>query len=452
MSNTIPYFLLDTEKVKLTKDDLFDRIVNIRLTTDSDTFVIRSDWEVYKPDYIKSVTYGTSLTSNSKYYVRKCYMKPSIKVQYKRVSADTGIELDIFISNFYLMDKSGQIIHNFNNMDNPLTKVEIVMGYFGQFKVFEPSSAEEMLTLGFVNDTTSEMALAKNGLMQITASVQYATVDKLPPDMTLHIHGYVGGFTKKPVGSPSFEGTYEGITNLSNKLSNSSSSNFLEDIYFENITRKYLVDVTKESSITVETKTGKMSASDAKLYGYQVILSDYVANLSSFVKEKYTKKDAEGKSVTTSADSVFSFSSAMTLQQAFNALHKELALDLNFTALDEKTYFIYSKNESATTLHNAVALVKHQKSTALNVAWKNRIPAVYNISTDALCTIVSPFFYFIEPFSLVKFKSRYALSGLVSYWSNYNTVEENFFTLWQVVSFATVEDVNENQLICTGSK
>ena len=452
MSNSIPYFLLDTDKVKLTKDDIFDRVVNVRITTDSDTFVIRSDWEVYRPDYIKNVTYGTSLSSNNKYYIRKCNMKPSIKVQYKRVSSDTGIELDVFISNFYLMDKTGQIIHNFNNMDNPLRKLEIVMGYFGQFKVFKPSSAEEMLTKGFANDTVSETALASNGLMQITSSVEYATVDKLPPDMTLHIHGYVGGFTKKPVSTGSFDGTYEGIMNLNNKLSDSSAKSYLENIYFENITRKYLVDETKKSQLNIDPKTGKMFASEAKLYGYQVILSDYVASLSDTVKEKYTKKDANGNSVTTSASSVFNFSSDMTLQQALNALHKELAMDLNFSSLDEKTYFIYSKDEDTEVLHNAKALIAHQKGTALNVAWKNRIPAVYNISTDALCTITSPFFYFIEPFSLVKFKSRYALSGLVSYWANYNTTEENFYPLWQVVSFATVDDINENQLICTGSK
>lgn len=452
MSNTVPYFLLDTEKVKLTKDDIFDRVVNIRLTTDSDTFVIRSDWEVYRPDYIKNVTYGTSTSSNNKYYIRKCYMKPSIKVQYKRVSADTGIELDVFISNFYLMDKTGQIIHNFNNMDNPLKKLEIVMGYFGQFKVYEPSSAEEMLTKGFVNDTASETALAKNGLMQLTSSVEYATVDKLPPDMTLHIHGYVGGFTKQPVDTASFDGTYEGIINLNNKLSNSSASNYLEDIYFENITRKYLVDDTKKASLSLEEKTGKMSKSDAKQYGYQVILSDYVVSLSPYIKEKFTKKDADGNSVTTSADSVFNFANKMTLQQAFNALHKELSVDLSFAPLDDKTYFVYSRSEETNVLHSAKELVAHQKSTALNLAWKNKLPAVYNISTDALCTITCPFFYFVEPFSLLKFKSRYALSGLVSYWANYNSTEENFYPLWQVVSFATVDDINENQLICTGSK
>ena len=78
---------------------------------------------------------------------------------------------------------------------------------------------------------------------------------------------------------------------------------------------------------------------------------------------------------------------------------------------------------------------------------------VYNITNDALCTIVCPFFSFINPFEKLYFKSRYALGGLVSYYANFTNANKNeFYALWQNVSFATVDDINECTIVCTGQK
>ena len=53
---------------------------------------------------------------------------------------------------------------------------------------------------------------------------------------------------------------------------------------------------------------------------------------------------------------------------------------------------------------------------------------------------------------MIKFKSRYALGGVVSYYANFSVVESKFYALYMTVSFATVEDINECTIVCTGSK
>ena len=45
-----------------------------------------------------------------------------------------SIEVDIFISNFYMLDKDGNLLSGFNNATYPLSRVDFAMGYFGQFK------------------------------------------------------------------------------------------------------------------------------------------------------------------------------------------------------------------------------------------------------------------------------------------------------------------------------
>ena len=86
-----------------------------------------------------------------------------------------------------------------------------------------------------------------------------------------------------------------------------------------------------------------------------------------------------------------------------------------------------------------------------NIKVKNvtRIPAVYNIAYDnALCTITCPFFYFLTPFQKFYFASRYAVSSMIAYYLDQENKEMEFTMMWQSVSFATVENVNEDQIWC----
>ena len=116
--------------------------------------------------------------------------------------------------------------------------------------------------------------------------------------------------------------------------------------------------------------------------------------------------------------------------------------------------FLYHKDEVKNVLEmtKGTELEKVYKDDTVSLYWQDKLPAVYNITTDALCTVVCPFFFFINPFQKFYFKSRYALGGLVSYYANFNATEDEFYALWQTVSFATVEDINECTIVCTGQK
>lgn len=85
----------------------------------------------------------------------------------------------------------------------------------------------------------------------------------------------------------------------------------------------------------------------------------------------------------------------------------------------------------------------------MSIADTNELPAVYNITQDALCTITCPFSSFIPNFSKVSFSAKYARSSLVSYYTGQTAAPTEFTVLWQNVSFATVDDVNEVLLTCS---
>ena len=78
--------------------------------------------------------------------------------------------------------------------------------------------------------------------------------------------------------------------------------------------------------------------------------------------------------------------------------------------------------------------------------YDNKLPAVYNINVDAVATIVCPFFTFFEPFQYVEFARRYALTSLVSYFASYSPTIYRFLVINALISFATVDEVNEVQI------
>ena len=121
-------------------------------------------------------------------------------------------------------------------------------------------------------------------------------------------------------------------------------------------------------------------------------------------------------------------------------------------------YFFNYKTQSLDK-YKLESILKESGSAEQTDVWitsemqeKNMLPAVYNITTDALCTIVCPYFFYVNPFEVVKFRSRYALGGLVSYFANYNASDEEFTIISQDISFATVEDINECSMVAVGKK
>lgn len=461
MNNVTTNLLADKNKaglggIGLTKDDLFDRIINLKFYAGErlpdgtnnvkDTYVIRSDWEIYYPDQNNALVHNRLKMSRDG-YIRKCRMKPSIKVQYKQIATGTAIEIDIFVSNFFMLDSSGQMLMSFNNIGYPILKVEVQMGYWGQFAV-APKTWDEY------NNFKSH-----DGAEVITCNVNYSQTDKLPPDATLHIHGYVGNCYGSPVTDDKQPLSIRYV-DLEKSLVRDKSKTLIEDYCFQNVTRRFLrtntFDNKQHPIINVDSKLQRMDKISAEQLGIKVFCTEALKQASKEAEENGALVSSSGSKVDVFTAGLNS-SSAI---EALNSIKSVIGVDCTFQALKDGNYIalLPSELDDVENLAKAVrsALASDvdaiKVTSPLRVDGKSILPAVYNITTDALCTITCPFFYFVDPFDVLEFKSRYALGGIVSYYANFNASEELFYVLWETVSFATVEDINECQITCTGSQ
>lgn len=461
------HLLNDSLKTDLSYLDIFDKVINLRLTTvdksgtQKDVYVIRSDFEVYYPELQKSVTMGdiNVLKTLSGGIIRRCSYKPSIKVQYKRVSLTSSVAVDIYINNFYALSQNGEMIQNFNNADNKLAKVELSMGYFGQFKsVFKgtggtPATGFEFSEFGFREADTAF------GITCIKASnVEYVTLDKLPPDSVLHIHCYIGNTFSPIKERDTLPVKYQELTEskLAFKTDGIEAGGYLNKVYFESITRNYFKEgaldklTSAKINATRDPVTGLFSESDAKKYGLPVYLSNGMKEYSKKLENNFAK-DKSGNKVLP----VLTFPSvwAGTAEDRMNRISNTLGLEGVIHAYMEcfEGYFVFLKEELADieAMLSSSDMKTKFAGTSFKKYWNNNIPAVNDVTKNSLITIVAPFFGFINPFEHVKFKPRYALSGVVQYFSGIQNKVMDFIVLWQNISFATVDDVNECILACT---
>lgn len=434
--------------------DMFDRIINLKLTTKAyvdgeeikhDEYVIRSDWELYYPGIGKVATQEASTSDLKHCYVRRFIHKPSIKVQYKQIASGTAVEIDIFVHNFIMLSEDGRSFMSFNNLTYPIGQVEVQMGYFGQFNK-KPESLEEYFDF-------------KNKLNVDTLTVDvghgYVQTDKLPPDGVLHIHGYVGSCYNPPLielqGKEVKESVYDTVKNPLVKY-----NNYAKDYLFTNVTRRFLRKPISPKGVKVNENNGMMSVEDAEKYGVKVFMSTKLEAVCTKAEERFKAKTSSGENVSKKVIGHYSES----VVKAMNLFREDIGVDIGFKALVDGNYIAYLSSETMDSEELAKTLQRYkaedtdliEAGSVVERIYKNILPAVSNITTDALCTIVCPFFYFLNPFDMIKFKSRYALGGIVSYYANFSAEESKFYALYMSVSFATVEDVNECTIVCTGSK
>lgn len=189
-----PFLLDDKRKENLTPYDIYDKIINLRFitgeTSNADNnessyvptgiYILRSDYEpvFFDANYMDKVTGNTY---KNRYYIRKCIHKPSIKVEYKLVAKGLQINLDIYIDNFYMLSSDGRQLTALNIKDNPIKDVQIMMGYFGQFKGMPHSTLSDLF-----NFTEA------NGVDILNGRVEYAYSEGVPPNNKLHIHCVIG--------------------------------------------------------------------------------------------------------------------------------------------------------------------------------------------------------------------------------------------------------------------
>lgn len=458
MSNDFSALLADSEKVNLGRADLFDRVINLKFKVVSteqtltglkpieQEYVLRSDYEVFYPNEdITKVLQGSELGSNKSYYIRKCALKPSVKVQYKGITNNTNIEFDIYISNFFMFSKDGQRLMQFNMSTYKLAGVDVMMGYWGQFKNFPHDTINDLF------DFTP-----RNGVDNIKCNVLYVTTDKLPPDYDLHIHCYIGNTVNAPTNVNTKFGTSLTDLQKSGMFTDFTEARLkkspMEKLLYKYITKRYVretdvpKDIAKQITKDIE-KDGYMSDSIANKYGIKCYTSPAVDSL-----EIKSLKDSEGNEVTTG---VLTENLGTNLQGTIIALNNKVS---NVTLLTKPLLngdiIVYTseevnKDEGLKELAKSMSekLAPYYKGTAAEY-YDGNLPAVYNITVDVITQIVCPFYFFVDLFQPVYFASRYALGKMTSYIADFTANRMKFLAYSMTVTFATVENVNEMQLDC----
>ena len=521
--------------LQLQAGDLFDRVINLKFLTSEqggdgvekyvDEFVLRSDYELVDTKFVANVANGTVSYSQDKKIscIRKCRLKPSVKVQYKQVAGNTQIELDIFIQNFFMLDSKGKTLMSFSNAEGRLASVEIQMGYFGQFADFFKGNENGVPTLEQYFDFT----VKPEGVQTITCNVTYCQTDKLPPDSTMHIHGFVGSCYTQPVtdkmvtddnqtSSIELSTVDTSSVYMYEKGKNAFRFKSFAHYLYNNVTRRFLrnkipaTNIKEVKNLKIKFKDGGVCLDDdsSLKYGVIVFLSKGIVGdgKSNVFLGKQQMYGSDGKPLDGKKSSEFTKElSGDTPMKAFNSFSSFHSGLLRVQPLDNGCYLMFLNEEmkhseklsemdwytfdprlgkngvdldgDGEVKASELGLVKctydeilryvndslggkaknmnffdyinSLKSKNIKVKDIKRIPAVYNIAYDkALCTITCPFFYFLTPFQKFYFASRYAVSSMVAYYLDQENKEMEFTMIWQSVSFATVENINDVQISC----
>lgn len=464
--NEVTHLLPETDLVRLSAKDLFDRIINVKLTcrdklkNNAEEFVIRSDYEIVRPDSQTPID-GTIIPSKKgSYIIRRCSVKPSIKVHTKMVTSDLGTQVDLYLSNFFLLTNDGKHLMSFNADRYVIETVEIAMGYWGQF------ARDNILSSLSINDLMK--VEAKNGADKLTVTqVTVVTTDKLPPDAVLHIKGFVGAVYSSPVGVSNITTPQMAVTNAT-----ASSDDDLAKILYDNITRCFLNkhyftegagsklplpkryftvseknEVYFPAVVAIDPVTGTMLPASADMYGTKVYLSEGAKKIK--IPKRYDTKGNEQKI------SLY-FETGFTIGMTLARIGSYLAEELNYTFDNNGDVLVFLPKEGMNPdklyeSFNKDGVYKDNVFSQKSM-YNNKLPAVYNINIDAVATIACPFYTFLEPFQIVEFASRYALTSLVSYFAGYNPAVNRFLVINASVSFATVEDMNEVQITAVSQK
>lgn len=465
----------DEEKLNLSPGDLFDRIINLKITcidgqNRKESFVIRSDYELIWDD-----VYNEALSPNrvneigavKGCHIRRCTNKPSIKVQYKMATSNLGTMVHVYVENFFLLTKDGKHLRSFNATDYHIQAVEIAMGYWGQFRVGKESEASAPSYNDYFDIT------AKNGADKITLTgAIVVTTDKLPPDSVLHIKGYVGDIYQSPVTLSAFETTEQ----VSQNPIVVAGDN-LKEIMKKCITRRYLnwhsiIDAGKnawssikeswvstkqvfklsnftdwEFPVPIDLMTGLIDGVKAEYYGTKVYLSEKLKNFK-IPKVKDSKGEEKPKK--------FFFESGWTIGQTITRISSFFGINMNYTFDENGNVLVYTAEEASDpeTLSETYSEDADYSDRPLSKKelYDNKLPAVYNINVDAVATISCPFFTFISPFQYLEFASRYALTSDVSFWADYNPTISAFYAISASITFATVENINDVQITAVAKK
>lgn len=403
-------FLVDRHKSDLGRYDMFDRVINLLLwvkdkqTGREEQYAIRSDWAVYD-------------TGSGRYAIRKCTHKPSVQVQYQKTKDDLACSVDIYVENYFLLTADGRTLAAFNKNSMELYRVDITMGYFGQFKDVPHDTAAQLLSM-----------TPRNGASSISCrTVTYVSTDSLPPDYRLHIRCAIGDV---------LDAEYKEITDA--------------DTYSKAVANGYVQ---------------QLQGGDGRLLDFikTNIMDKYKAGDGSLLYDVYGTKAVQRLNLRTlipadegsRPDAIVSgdFTNGCTMPQALELLKDTYRIDglrmviipATEGGLDKAVFFMHDETSDIKELCKDADVKNAVKDSVFHNQFGNTLPAVDNISSDAVACITCPFFSFISPFEELYFSARYALSGVASYYLP-SERSDVYYVISVKVSFATVDNVNKMEI------
>lgn len=426
---------------------LYDRVINIMFTVwnnESQTFdqyVLRSDYEL-DSDYLKP--YSVYMNDQKrKYVIRKCTYKPSVRIKFSPIgnSGNEGVDIDLWIDNFYMISPQGKIIKNLVGENVTIKTITVALGYFNQFT--RPTNLEQFFT---INEKSG------NGITIINYTFNWAKVDGKTPNETTHLYGVYGQIINSPVqvvvkNEEVFEkltfDAFNSDSKASDVLTKYITYRFIDESSFATNSAEDLAEYKAYTEFMEQKNNTNLLKNPAYIsimqkHGIKILMTKAVEDLQ--VRTKTIKKDGSEQEVKI----VMPWKGA-TVSNTVRKLNRWFAWDLKVKCLDNGKVVIYRSREQEDIDELSKELNKRTEysSDVFNKVFNRELPAVYTISKDSgHVTISCPFFAFIKPLEECKFSTDYGNYGFAtSILQTVNITSMNVIS--QSVDFATVDDINE---------
>jgi hypothetical protein len=476
------------EGIRLTSRDLFDRIINLKfIRASKKTFTIRSD---YEPVFHMNGGQG-------EISFKKCAQKPDIKISYEQVSPTIPIEIEIEIKNLYVegaeesgfiegTDEIGTVIGTGGKGDislggDPVETCIIQMGYRAQFPDWTSGSLKKNINQFYDLNNNSVTVSANDKDIkpptQIKAQILAGYPTSYPPDRTMYFKGIVGNLETGLRWEHNLEELAAGFGDAAYPEDLSEVEDYLNQFVRRRFVRVGVVHrtVTKKEKANVDGKdkytytqeieiyndgtladgtvtpvnepkweplplgdNGLMSIEDAKKYGVICYCSKILRSKPANGLYGYGLTEAEAEALRPIPSSPYN-----DLQDTLGAQLESLQQHFPFLrwfALNDGNYFFYHVDEPDNALWTDPFIKDVQREKAVI------LPAVYDITPSGVRTIRAPFISWVGPSITVLFSSRFNKGTFTSYF--YPVKTKAFLVITASVKFATVEDVNEMEMMC----
>ena len=477
---------------------LLDKIINIKFTRRSGKyFTLRSDYEV-------------KVSSDGQPYFIPITQKPSIRVSYKQVSNDTSIQVDVRVTNLYF-DNENTDNTIFTNTGDPITKLDIQMGYRRQFPDWtspplayddkesaDPANAANRLKMFYelaTFQTINALEQQDTGLM-LSVQVLSTHNEGNPPDRITTFQCIVGAmdygfrwtlpgaelreYFEKPTNFPADTEytqveklfftymtcrffrpgvTYRIYDSRRDPAYDQTREDLLKVEVFDYDAEKHkFIDSEEQRAKTIEKRWTEIPMSgvqllnpeDAALLGVAVNVTDRVRQMSRENVVATTVPNEESGAVHWAERF-----QGITFQEREGAQMIEIQTniypDIRWYRQMNGDFFVYHKDEA---IEEVVRVLDSDRKKNVGRARTLRpllLPAIYDVTFSGTRTIRCPFISLISPGQQVGFAAKYNISDIVGYFYPHGK-DMWFLVIIADVEFDTDGETNMMTLMCVDTK